>query len=41
VFMRSLISACAARGDQAMLTRLLDLRRQLKRDDTFVRLVTG
>jgi hypothetical protein len=41
VFMRSLISACAARGDQAMLTRLLDLRRQLKRDDAFVRLVTG
>ena len=39
VFMRSLIGACAARGDQAMLVRLLDLRRQLKRDDAFVGLI--
>ncbi len=39
VFLRSLIGACAARGDQAMLARLLDLRRQLKCDDAFVDLI--
>ena len=36
VFMRSLIAACAERGDQAMMGRLLELRRQLKGDDGFV-----
>ena len=41
VFMRSLIGACAARGDQAMMGRLLDLRRHLKSDDAFVGLVAG
>lgn len=36
VFMRTLAEVSAERGDQAACRRILDIRRRLKRDDTFV-----